>query len=105
VKNINPVKINRQLGYVYEEGAKNGRNVRKCCLLFSVATTDVHNETRSALLSVIAKDFKDRFDAKLSDNGRLTIDELHETIVIRFFETSAHVQTTLRYIPEDGDIH
>jgi hypothetical protein len=49
---------------MYGEYVMNERNMHKRCHLINEGRTDVHNEAQSGLLSVFAKDLKDRVDVR-----------------------------------------
>jgi hypothetical protein len=76
-KIIHPAKIHCQFVEMYGKSVINGGNMHKCNLL-NGGRKDVRNERRSGCSSVITQDFKDRVDAHIHENRRITIDELHE---------------------------
>lgn len=49
----------------------------------------MHNEVRSGCPSVVIKDMKDRNDARVRENIRFTLDELHEVFLPPFHNLSS----------------
>jgi hypothetical protein len=74
LKNIHLAKIYHQLVQVYGEGVKNMGNACNLCLFNAGA----HNAVRYGCPSVIAEDLNKSADVHVHENGRITIDELHE---------------------------
>jgi hypothetical protein len=77
-KNVQLVEIHRQIVEVYGEGIMNEGNVRKWCRLFNKGRTNVHDEELSGHLSLVTDDLRKGVNAKIQENMRFTISELHE---------------------------
>jgi hypothetical protein len=54
------------------------RDVRKQCRLFKEGRIDAHDEERSGGPSLVTYDLKEKVNAKIRENRRFVISELHE---------------------------
>ncbi|GBL83933.1 hypothetical protein AVEN_100826-1 [Araneus ventricosus] len=72
-KNVKPVEIHRQLVEIYGENVMTDGMVRKWVRQFNDGRTNVHDEARSGLPSVVSDGLDAKVNERIRENSRFTI--------------------------------
>ena len=75
-KGKRPAEIHKQIVAVYGD-VMNWQNVTKWCREFSEGRTDVHDEQRSGMSSLISDELLQEIEGEIRANRSVTIRELH----------------------------